>query len=142
MCANNKYLGLLHGYQSYLIERARMSVAANNIDKYLAGLPAWQKDNMQMFRRLMTSRGNISEGWKWDVPVFMANDKLVSAMSGLKDHTKFNFFEGATLEDFHGLFNNGLDSKKHRSIDLAENTKIDERKLADLIQQAIKQALR
>lgn len=58
-------------------------------------------------------------------------------MSAFKEHVKFNFFGGAGLKDTHKLFNNGFDSKKHRSIDLREGDKIDEKKLADLITEAV-----
>lgn len=74
---------------------------------------------------------------KWGVPVFLKNKKLVCAMSTFKEHTKFNFFEGASLNDKNKLFNSGLDSKKHRSINLTEDEVINEENLKDLIKQAI-----
>jgi hypothetical protein len=99
----------------------------------------WQKKNLKMFRDLLHEvNSEIMETWKWDVPVFLnKSGKVAYAMSTFNEHTKFNFFYGATLDDKHNLFNSGLDSKKHRSINLAEGEKIDKDKLRDLIVQAM-----
>ncbi len=108
------------------------------IDEYIASFSGWQKNNLELFRKLLHKASpEIEEDWKWDVPVFLLNKKLVCAMSTFKEHTKFNFFEGASLEDKHKLFNSGLDSKKHRSINLSEGEQIDQDKLLDLIKEAI-----
>jgi hypothetical protein len=48
------------------------------------------------------------------------------------------FFKSAYLTDSKGVFNSGLDSKEHRSINFAEGDKIDKSAIADLVQQAIK----
>jgi len=58
-------------------------------------------------------------------------------MSSFKAHTKYNFIlNGALLDDKDELFNNGLESKKSRAIDLREDERIDETKLESLIMQA------
>jgi hypothetical protein len=76
------------------------------------------------------------EGWKWDVPVFLTSGRLVCAMSSFAKHTKYNFFNGAALGDPHHLFNSGLESKKSRSINLAEGGSVDAAKLDALIREA------
>lgn len=107
---------------------------SEQIDDYLHSLPAWQRENLQLFRKLIHKVApQVEEGWKWDVPVFLFKGKLVCAMSSFKEHTKYNFFTGAQVEDKHGLFNSGLDSKKHRSINVAEGEKIAEEKLKELL---------
>lgn len=101
----------------------------------------WQANNLKMFRELVfTELPGVTEDQKWGVPVFMVNGKLICAMSTFKNHTKFNFFKGAFLSDDSGLFNSGLDSKEHRSINLAEGEIVDTQQLAALIQQAAKYA--
>lgn len=111
---------------------------STQIDTYISSQPSWQKDNLELFRKLIHDvDSNIEEGWKWDVPVFLKNGKLICAMSTFKEHTKFNFFNGASLTDNHKLFNSGLDSKKHRSINLLEGESINESKLKNLIEQAL-----
>ncbi len=108
--------------------------AKEQIDNYLSSQSSWQQKNLQLFRELIHQVApKVQEGWKWDVPVFLLNDKLVCAMSSFKGNTKYNFFAGAQLEDKHGLFNSGLDSKKHRSINRAEGEIIAEEKLRELL---------
>src|ERR1700712_1530747 len=99
-----------------------MHEASQTIDTYLAGLPDWQRNNLETFRKLLhEATPNITEDWKWNVPVFLLNGKMVFAMSAFKDHTKYNFIlNGALLDDPASLFNNGFESKKSRGIDLTE----------------------
>lgn len=111
------------------------------IDDFLGAQPDWQRQNLELFRNLIHRvEPEIKEDWKWSVPVFLAGAKLVCAMSTFKGHTKFNFFEGAALPDPAGLFNSGLDSKKHRSINLPEGTPIDNDQLKNLIKAAVDHA--
>jgi hypothetical protein len=104
------------------------------IDEYIAALPAWQRDNLARLRkaihRLIPS---VEEGWKWDVPVFLTNGRLVCAMSAFAKHTKYNFFGGAALADPDHVFNGGLESKRSRSIDLVEGAAVDADALDRLI---------
>jgi len=111
----------------------------NKIDKYIESLPNWQKTNLTAFRQAVHSIvPTIEEDWKWNVPVFLLDGKMYFAMSGFKAHTKYNFIlNGALLDDPHKLFNNGLDSKKSRSIDLHEGQVINESHLKSLIKASV-----
>lgn len=117
-----------------------MNNATDKIDMFLSdnNIETWQHDNLIMFRKLIHEVVPIvEEDLKWGVPVFLVNGKLLCAMSTFKAHTKFNFFQGASLADKHHLFNSGLDSKDHRSINLAEGETIQEAELKDLIHEAV-----
>jgi hypothetical protein len=117
-----------------------MGEPTQKIDAYLASLPEWQKNNLTNFRDLIhQSNEAIVEDWKWNVPVFLLDGKMVFAMSAFKAHTKYNFIlNGALLDDGDKLFNNGFDSKKSRGIDLKEGDKIiDTKKLRALIDKAL-----
>lgn len=61
----------------------------------------------------------------------------VVAIGAFKDHVKLSFFKGALLDDPHGLFNAGLESKGSRAIDLREGDDIDETALKNLIRAAV-----
>ncbi len=107
------------------------------IDAYVAALPTWQRDNLAGFREAIRQTVPASEeGWKWDVPVFLLHGTLVCAMSAFAKHVKYNFFAGAALEDSDHLFNSGLESKKSRSINLAEGEAVDPDALKRLIERA------
>lgn len=111
------------------------------IEGYINGLPGWQAQNLRQFRALITETvADVEEDWKWSVPVFLCNKKLVAAMSSFKEHTKFNFFNGAKLNDVHGLFNSGLESKDNRSINLAEGEAVNQKQLGELIEAAFQYA--
>ncbi len=112
-------------------------MARAQIDSYIAATPAWQRENLARFRSAVHRVAPAAEeGWKWDVPVFLGNGRLVCAMSSFAKHTKYNFFNGAALTDPHQLFNSGLDSKKSRSINLAEGESMDAAQLDELIREA------
>jgi hypothetical protein len=82
----------------------------------------------------------VVEEIKWGVPVFLLDKKMMFAMSGFKQHTKYNFIQNGALLDDDKLFNNGLESKKSRSIDLREGEVIDAAKLSQLVERAFVQA--
>ena len=114
------------------------------IDLYLSKLPDWQQNHLALFRKLVHEVApDIQEDWKWNVPFFMLNGKMMFAMASFKAHTKYNFiFNGALIDDKDSLFNNGRDSKQSRSIDLREGETIDETKLKNLIQKSVDHALK
>ena len=110
---------------------------ATSIDAMLAPLTDWRGDILREYRVLFAKQfPELTESFKWGVPVY-SGKKLVLAMSAFKDIVKINFFEGAFLPDPHKLFNNGLDSKKHRSIDMSAVTKPNQTHLIELIKAAI-----
>jgi len=118
-----------------------MNTSLEHIEAYLGEQIPWQRENLVAFREVVHQvEPTVVEEWKWGVPVFMLGKTLVCAMSSFKEHTKFNFFEGAVLEDVHRLFNSGLDSKKHRSINLVEGEVLKVDHLKDLVRVAFQYA--
>jgi hypothetical protein len=115
-----------------------MNSSATNTDEYLDKLPDWQKANLSLFRTIVHNLyPDIIEEIKWGVPTFIQDGVILFAMSSFKKHTKFNFIHnGALLPDDDNLFNNGLESKKSRGIDLREGEVIDKDKLSKLVKQA------
>ena len=106
------------------------------VDKYLADLGDWRGEQLRRYREIIHEvHPEAKEEWKWDVPVFYGK-KMVIAISAFKEHAKINFFQGAKLADPDHLFNNGLESKSHRSIDTFEGQAVDESALRKLIQSA------
>jgi hypothetical protein len=116
-----------------------MNSTAKNTDEYLAAVPAWQAQKLKEFRDLIHgASGDIGEEIKWGVPAFMYKSKVMFTMVAFKSHVKYNFIQnGAVLNDAHGLFNNGLESAKSRSIDITEDQSVDQAALRELIEQSI-----
>ena len=110
---------------------------SQHIDKAINDLTDWRGKRMAQLRKLIhEASAEITEDWKWDTPVFACKGNVV-AIGAFKDHIKLNFFKGAALTDPKKLFNSGLEAKASRSIDLNEDSKIDEAALKDLIRAAV-----
>lgn len=108
------------------------------IDAQIASYPDWRGECLKWFRAFVNEVApELSEDYKWGVGVFTYKGKPVIAFSGFKDHTKFNFFQGAALTDSDKLFSSGLDSKQHRSINLAEHDEVNEAAIRKLIRRAV-----
>jgi hypothetical protein len=60
-----------------------------------------------------TTSTPMPEEWKWDTGVW-SHDGLPIAVGAFKDKVKVNFFQGASIQDTHKLFNSSLESKKAR----------------------------
>jgi len=110
---------------------------SQEIDRFIKELADWRGKWVAHLRELiLKSAPEVTEEWKWGVPVWSHKGNVVS--SGVfKDHVKLNFFKGASLKDPKKLFNAGLEAKASRGIDLTENSKIDEAALKDLIREAV-----
>ena len=110
---------------------------SQHIDKAIKDLPDWRGKMLSRLRKLIHEASpEITEDWKWDTPVYACKGNVV-ATGVFKDKVKLNFFKGASLADPKKLFNAGLEAKASRGIDLAEDSKIDEAALKDLIRAAV-----
>lgn len=108
------------------------------IDDYIASLPEWQAKNLATFRAIVHDIApTITEDWKWNTPFYLLNGRILFGTGTFKAHTKYNFLNGALLDDTDKLFNNGFDSQNSRGIDLKEKESIDERQLRALIIESI-----
>ncbi len=111
--------------------------ASQQIDKQIAEAGGWKSEVMAKLRKVIHEADpEIEEAWKWDTAVYVHNG-MVCAVSSFKDHVKINFFKGAQLKDPNKLINNGLESKKHRSVDFSEDSKIDEESIKGLVTEAV-----
>jgi hypothetical protein len=107
------------------------------IDSYITTIPDWRGDLLRKLRTLIhEADAEITEEWKWDVPVF-THKTMVCAMSAFNDHVKLNFFKGAALNDPEKIFNGGLESKQHRSINFTETDVMNESAIKDFVTQAV-----
>ncbi len=110
---------------------------SQEIYKFIKELTDWRGKWVKQFRELiLRTAPEVTEEWKWGVPVWAYKGNVVS--SGVfKDHVKLNFFKGASLSDPKHLFNAGLEAKATRAIDISEGGKLDGSALKDLIRAAV-----
>jgi hypothetical protein len=108
------------------------------IDQRIADLDDWRGKTLAKIRALIKqAEPEVVEEWKWrGVPVWYRDGMLCTGES-YKTHVKVTFAKGASLEDPKGVFNNGLDSKVRRAIDLHEGDKLDEAGFRGLVKAAV-----
>ncbi len=110
---------------------------SQKIDEQIASYHDWRGPRLAELRKLINEADpNLEEEWKWGTAVW-THHGLVCAISAFKDHCKMNFFQGAVLPDPDRLFNSGLDSKLHRSINWSEGDILNEPALVELIHAAV-----
>ncbi len=110
---------------------------AEKLDKRIAEFGDWRGSALIRLCELIEAAGpKLTLEWKWDTAIW-TQDGLVCGVSAFRDHVKINFFAGASLSDSHKLFNSGLDSKQHRSINLSKDDKMNEAGIKDLVRAAV-----
>ncbi len=110
---------------------------AELFDQNIAKLGDWRGVTLTKLRQVIeSSEPELIMEWKWGTAVWEHNG-LVCAISAFRDHVKINFFQGALLPDPHQLFNSGLDSKLHRSINYSKDDKINAAGLKALLHSAV-----
>ena len=111
--------------------------ASEKITNHINELSDWRGQMLARLRKLILDAApGIVEEWKWNTPVWSRNKNVV-AIGAFQDHVKVNFFQGASLNDPHGLFNAGLEAKMTRAIDLYKDDVVNEAALKDLIRAAV-----
>jgi hypothetical protein len=109
------------------------------IDAQLSKLTDWKKPVMTKFREMVLATSpDFVEEFKWNTGVWTIDGKLAITFGAFKTHVKFNFLKGTELTDTKSLFNNGLESKTARTIDLFDEKAIDWKGVQDLIDQTVK----
>jgi hypothetical protein len=117
--------------------------ASRQIDGRIKELADWRGQTLSRVRDVIhTADPDVVEEWKWakatspGTPVW-SHDGIICTGETYKSVVKLTFMHGAALQDPAGLFNSSLEGKTRRAIDIAENDKINEQALADLIREAV-----
>jgi hypothetical protein len=111
--------------------------ASERITEHIQELADWRGQVLARLRKLIFEAAPaIAEEWKWNTPVWSLKKNVV-AIGAFQDHVKINFFQGASLNDPHGLFNAGLEAKTTRAIDIYKGDVINEAALKELVRAAV-----
>jgi hypothetical protein len=111
---------------------------SERIDQLIANLTDWRGKTLAGIRKtILEADREIIEEWKWMGSPVWSRDGIIAVGNAHKDKVKLTFAHGASLLDPDKLFNNGLEGKVWRAIDLFEGDKINERALKNLIRAAI-----
>jgi hypothetical protein len=113
------------------------------IDAMFAGLGDWRGATLTKVRTLIKQADpDVVEELKWKkaanptgVPVW-SDEGMICTGEVYKDHVKFTFAKGASLDDPHGVFNASLDGNLRRAVDIYETDKINATAFKALIRAA------
>jgi hypothetical protein len=112
--------------------------ASELIDDLIANLTDWRGTTFASVRRIIHEADpDITEELKWMGTPVWSHDGIVCLAKAFKDKVKLTFPEGASLADQDKLFNNGLEGKKWRAIDIYKDDKIIESSLKTLVHSAV-----
>jgi hypothetical protein len=108
------------------------------IDQRIADLDDWRGKTLARIRSLIRqAEPDVVEEWKWrGVPVWY-RDGMICTGESYKSHVKVTFAKGASLEDPKRIFNNGLDSRVRRAIDIHEGDTLDEAGFKAMVKRAV-----
>jgi hypothetical protein len=121
----------------HLIGDTKMN-ASEQIDGLIAKLSDWRGTTLANVRRIIHDADpEIIEEWKWMGSPVWSHDGMVCVANAFKDKVKVTFYLGAHLADPDRLFNNGLEGKQWRTIDIYKDDNINEGSLKALIQAAV-----
>ena len=112
--------------------------ASGLIDDLVANHTDWRGATIANIRRIIHEADpEIVEEWKWRGTPVWSHDGIVCFASAFKDKVKLTFYLGAHLADPDKLFNNELEGKQWRAIDIYKDDKINEGSLKTLIKDAV-----
>ncbi len=109
----------------------------STVDEYISIQDPWKKKVLTMLREIVKKNASTSkESLKWAQPVYENDDGPFCFMRAHKNHVNIGFWRGAKMDDPHHLLQG--DGVKMRHIKITQDTKIDETKIGEFIQQAVK----
>ena len=112
--------------------------ASEQIDNLIANLSDWRGMIFANIRKIIKDADpEIVEESKWMGSPVWSHDGIVCVAIACKDKVKLTFEQGAHLADPDKLFNNGLEGKQWRTIDINKDDKINENSLKTLIIAAV-----
>ena len=112
--------------------------ASERIDARIRELDDWRGKTLASLRKtILDADPEIIEEWKWMGSPVWSRDGMIAVGNAHKDKVKLTFSHGASLPDPDKLFNNGLNGKVWRAIDVSEGEEIDADALKELVRAAI-----
>ena len=89
-----------------------------------------------MRKLILQADPQMTEEWKWAVPVWSHNGIVCTGESYAKA-VKLTFAHGAGIADPSRLFNSSLKGNTRRAIDIREGEKVDARAFKALVKAAV-----
>lgn len=120
----------------------KLMTATEKIDEYIAKNNDWRGELISKIRQLFhETEPDVEEDWKWSSPIFSVRGKMICSPSAFKNHVSLNFFNGAFIEDPHGLFPKDSQAKQMRTVKFKNEEDFDRDALQGLMKNAIEYSL-
>jgi hypothetical protein len=112
--------------------------ASEQIDKMIAGQKDWRGPVFTRIRRIIHEADLVvTEEVKWRGAPVWSHDGILCLAVAFKDKVKVTFPRGAMLPDPGKLFNNELEGRQWRAIDIFQNDEVNEKALKALVRAAV-----
>jgi hypothetical protein len=106
------------------------------VDRYIAGLPAWQRRRCEKLRELIHAADpEIRETVKRKVLPYFVLDGNVCALFAAKDHVNLFLYDGAIVPDPDGIITSGHENKTARMIAFYEGDPVHVPALTAMLRQ-------
>jgi hypothetical protein len=113
-------------------------MASDPVDDLVANLKDWRAKKIADIRRVIHEADpEIVEEIKWRGSPVWSHDGMVCLAGAFKDKVKLTFYQGAHLPDPDRLFNNELEGKQWRCIDVYQDDTLNEGSLKNLIKAGV-----
>jgi hypothetical protein len=108
------------------------------VDAYIAPLPAWQQDVCQRLRDIAhAAHPDVQETIKRTVQPYFVLDGNVCALLAAKDHVNLFVYDGAIVDDPHGLVNAGHANSTARTIAFYEGDPVNTPALLEFLRHIV-----
>ena len=108
------------------------------VDTYIDALPQWQRELCQRLRDIVHAADpEVRETIKRRVQPYFVLDGNVCALLATKDHVNLFVYDGAIVDDAHGLVTAGHDNSTARTIAFWEGDPVNEPALLEFLRQII-----
>ncbi|WP_046755792.1 YdeI/OmpD-associated family protein [Kordia jejudonensis] len=81
-----------------------------SVAAYLQSFPEWEV-TLRLLQRIVLENSDVTETFKWNIPVYTVNGKNVLGLAAFKTHVGLWFFQGALLKDKANVLINAQEGK-------------------------------
>ncbi|MGE3172691.1 MAG: YdeI family protein [Planctomycetota bacterium] len=113
-----------------------MATTNRDVDAFLRRAPQWQ-DELRTLRAILLDCG-LDESLKWGKPCYASSGRNLAILQPFKAHCALMFFQGALLDDTHGLLRSqGPNSRSALRLEFTAATQIRKTVVRSYVKQAI-----
>jgi hypothetical protein len=115
-----------------------LAAVDERVDRYIAGLPEWQREVCERVRRLVHEADpEVEETIKRTRQPYFVLQGNICALLATKDHVNVFLYDGAIVPDPHGIITGGHTNSTARTVAIYEGEAIPEDALLEMLRRII-----